>query len=155
MRAGAVIGLQLAFIDPLPGLFLPGEIRLQTTAVKGIEIPRRVLETVVARVGLVRGVAEQHAPQLVAQGEHVLGRVQWVAQAVAADIAQCGQQVAPAQAGDCILHVHVRSGDRYRPLCGLVFHQATLRRQAIYKQINARATPTSCQRLNRGLGVGA
>ncbi|MNG99357.1 hypothetical protein D3C76_1681900 [compost metagenome] len=87
MRAGAVIGLQLAFIDPLAGLLLPRQISLEPAAVKRIEVPRRVLEAIVAGMGLVRGVTEQHAPQLAAQGEHVFGGVKRVTQAVAADIA--------------------------------------------------------------------
>ncbi|MNJ50309.1 hypothetical protein D3C77_455780 [compost metagenome] len=113
MRTGAIIGVQLAFVDPLPSLLLPGEVSLQATAIKRIVIPGRILEAVVAWIGLVQGVAEQNPPQLIAQGEHVPGGVQRMAQAVAADIAQGREQVAATHAGDRVLHVHVRSGDRY------------------------------------------
>ncbi|MNJ67265.1 hypothetical protein D3C77_634240 [compost metagenome] len=60
MRAGAVVRFQLAFIDPQAGLLLPRQVRLQAAAVERVLAPGRVLEAVVAGVGLIGGFAEQH-----------------------------------------------------------------------------------------------
>ena len=52
--AGPVIVMQLAFVDPLAGLLLPGQVGLQASAVERVQAPCRVAEPVVTRVGLKR-----------------------------------------------------------------------------------------------------
>ncbi|MNN40814.1 hypothetical protein D3C81_1549010 [compost metagenome] len=156
MRASSVVGVHLAFIDPVPDLLLPAQVGLQATTVEGVLAPGRVLEAGIAGVGLVQCIAKQYAPQLAAQGQGMLGCVQGMAQAVTCHAAQGRNQVAPPYAGNSALRIDVCGGRGDRSLRRFVFHGATLRRQAINKQINAKAAPSwalpSCCRL---LVVGA
>ncbi|MNN10102.1 hypothetical protein D3C81_1230130 [compost metagenome] len=125
VRAGAVIVVQVAFFDPQPGLFLPGQVRLQAAAVERVLGPGRVVEARVAGIRLVRRVAQHHPAQLSAQGQQVAGGVQRVAHAMAADLAQGRDQVATAQAEDRVLHIHAGGGKRCRSFGRFVFHGNT------------------------------
>lgn len=125
MRTGTVIVIQVAFLDPQAGLLLPGQVGLQAAAVERVLAPGGVGEAAVTRVGLVGGITQHHAPQLATEGQQVAGCVQWVAQAVAAHVAQRGNQVASAQAKHGVLRVHAGGGDRCRSFAWFVFHGNT------------------------------
>ncbi|MCY1358832.1 hypothetical protein D9M69_453760 [compost metagenome] len=93
-RAGAVVGAEVAFVDPQGELFLPSQVGLQAASVEGVEAPARVGEAAVGGIGLVGGVADQHAAELAAEGQRVLGAVQRVLEALQGDAAHGGEQVA-------------------------------------------------------------
>ncbi|MNO88894.1 hypothetical protein D3C76_803620 [compost metagenome] len=125
VRTGPVIVVQVAFLDPQAGLLLPGQVGLQTAPVERVLAPCRVVEARIARVRLKRCVTQQHPAQLTTQGQQVMCGVQRVTQALAADIAQRGNQVATAQAEDGVLHVHAGGGKRWRSFGRFVFHGNT------------------------------
>ncbi|MNE02596.1 hypothetical protein D3C80_950770 [compost metagenome] len=125
MCAGAVIVVQVAFVDPLARLLLPGQIGLQAPAIKRVLAPGRVAEAAIARVGLVGRVAQHHAAQLAAERQQVPRSVQRVGQAVAANPAQGRHQVAPTQAEYGVLHIHAGGGERFRSFGRFVCHGNT------------------------------
>ncbi|MCY1426340.1 hypothetical protein D9M71_421590 [compost metagenome] len=125
MGAGSIIVVQMAFIDPLACLLLPGQIGLQAAAIERVLAPGRVTEACVTRVRLVGRVPQHHPPQLPAKRQQMMRGMQRVAQAVAADVAQRGKQVAAAQAEDGVLHVHAGGGERCRSFGRFVFHGNT------------------------------
>ncbi|MNI39527.1 hypothetical protein D3C73_937100 [compost metagenome] len=110
VRAGAVVGVHVAVVDPAFDLLLPAQVGLQAATVKGVEAPRRIVETTVLRVGRVQGFAQQHAAQLTTQFQGVSSGVHGVAQAMGGHTAQSRNQIPAAQAGNRTLCVDERGG---------------------------------------------
>ncbi|MNG05182.1 hypothetical protein D3C84_883580 [compost metagenome] len=110
MRAGAIVRVHVAFVDPAFDLFLPAQVGLQAAPVKGVEAPRRVGETTVLRIGRVQGFAQQHAAQLTTQFQGMTSGVDGVAQAMGGHTAQSRNQIPAAQAGNRTLCVDERGG---------------------------------------------
>lgn len=110
VRAGAVIRVHVAVVDPALDLLLPAQVGLQAAPVKGVEAPRRIVETTVLRVGGVQGVAQQHATQLTTQFQGVPRGMHGVAQAMGGNTAQSRNQITAAQAGNRTLCVDERGG---------------------------------------------
>ncbi len=75
MSTGTLVGFEVAVVDPLIELFLPGQIGLQAASVERVETPGRIGEALVSRIDFVRGVADQDAAQLTAQRQRVTGAV--------------------------------------------------------------------------------
>ena len=111
--AGAIVAVQVAFVDPGEQLLLPRQVGLQGAPVEGIEAPGWILETGVLRVRLVQGVAQQHLAQLASEGDQVPRTVQRLAQAVDGQAADRRQQVLAAQADDGALRTHELGGHRH------------------------------------------
>ena len=89
-RAGAVVGIQVALVDPVVQLFLAGHIGLQAAAIDWIVTPGRVGEARVLRVDLERLVAHQHAAQLTAQRGDMPGAVNGLLDSLQGQAAQGG-----------------------------------------------------------------
>ncbi|MCY1418602.1 hypothetical protein D9M71_341650 [compost metagenome] len=105
-RAGAVILIQVAFVDPGLQLLLPGQVSLQGAPVDWVEPPGRVLEACVLRVGLQLRIAEQHLAHLLAEGRQVTRAVQRLAHTLQGEQAHGGQQVLATRADDGVLRIH-------------------------------------------------
>ncbi|MNT42870.1 hypothetical protein D3C72_1793100 [compost metagenome] len=80
-------------------------------------LPGGVGEAAVLLTGLVQGVAEQHAADLAAEGEHVPRTVHRMPQSVQRQVAYGGKQILAAQSDYGVLCVHeggrCRQGARY------------------------------------------
>ncbi len=111
--AGAIVAVQVAFVDPGEQLLLPRQVGLQGAPVEGIEAPGWILEAGVLWVRLVQGVAQQHLAQLASEGDQVPRTVQRLAQAVDSQAADRRQQVLAAQADDGALCTHELGGHRH------------------------------------------
>lgn len=110
--AGAVVRGQLAVVDPLHQVLLPGQVGLESAPVEGVEPPGRIGEARILRVGGVGRVSQQHPAELAAQLEQVAGAVHRALGAVHGQGADGRGQVLASEADNGALHVHEVSGDR-------------------------------------------